>query len=66
MVSHDFGLPNCANIIAVALLQLNNSYNNYMQLKNTITLNLESYTLKTRYHLFKNEPIFVIIDSINE
>ena len=40
-----------------------------MQLKYTITLNLEPYTLKTRIRsviFLKNEPIFVIIDSINE
>ena len=37
-----------------------------MQLKNTITLSLELYALKTRIrsHLFKNEPIFVIAVSM--
>ena len=40
-----------------------------MQLKNTITLNLEPYTLQDKdqkCHLLKKEPIFAIIDSINE
>ena len=39
-----------------------------MQLKNTITLNLEPYALKqgSEVSSFKNKPIFVIINSINE
>ena len=37
-----------------------------MHLKNTITLNIEPYALKIRCNLLKNEPIFAIIDSINE
>ena len=40
-----------------------------MQLKNTITLSFEPYALKNKdqkCHLLKNEPIFAIIDSINE
>ena len=40
-----------------------------MQLKYTISLNLEPYALENKdqkCHLLKNEPIFVMIDSINE
>ena len=39
-----------------------------MQLKNTITLNIEPYTLKQGPEVssFKNEPIFAIMNSINE
>ena len=39
-----------------------------MHFKNTIKLDLELNALKTRIRnsSFKNEPIFAIIDSINE
>ena len=70
-VNESYHMIWCASIITkVVLLELTTqkSYNIYMHFKNTITLHLEPCALKARMNIviFKNEPIFATIDSINE
>ena len=60
-------LPILSQWETIVLLQLKNSYNNLCAVKNTITLNaLYSQKKDQKCHLLKNEPIFAIIDSVNE